>query len=196
MRRCQEGIVVAMDDTRPIRILCMEDDPGTARLFQKKLESLGYAVDVAENGQAGLAMYDAAPYDVVTVDQHMPIYDGLQVIEFLAQRDPLPPTIMITGGGDENLAVEAMKLGAGDYLVKDVNNGYLDLVPVVIEQLLEQRRLIRERQQATAAIKTQIRRLSLLNQLGQGLSETLNVEQIVRQLLHAAAEIVGADASS
>src|SRR5258708_17291255 len=103
---------------------------------------------------------------------------------------------MIPGSGDEKIAIEAMKLGAGDYLVKDVNNGYLDLVPVVIEQLLEQRRLIKERQQATAAIKIQNRRLSLLNQLGQGLSATLNVEQILRQLLPAASEIVDAVASS
>src|SRR5258708_6488092 len=103
---------------------------------------------------------------------------------------------MIPGSGDEKIAIEAMKLGAGDYLVKDVNNGYLDLVPVVIEQLLKQRRLIKERQQATAAIKIQNRRLSLLNRLGQGLSATLKVEQILRQLLPAATEIVDAEASS
>src|SRR5258708_12324844 len=103
---------------------------------------------------------------------------------------------MIPGSGDEKIAIEAMKLGAGDYLVKDVNNGYLDLVPVVIEQLLKQRRLIKERQQATAAIKVQNRRLSLLNRLGHGLSATLNVEQILPQLLPPPPQIVDPDSSS
>jgi len=58
---------------------------------------------------------------------------------------------MITGTGDERVAVEAMKLGAGDYIVKDVEEGYLKLLPSVIEKVLQQRRAVEERQHAEEA---------------------------------------------
>ena len=55
--------------TEPIRILYMEDNPGLARLFEKRLERAGYTVDVARDGEEGLAMYAAGSYDMVAVDQ-------------------------------------------------------------------------------------------------------------------------------
>lgn len=143
----------AVSEPRPIRILYMEDDPGLARLVQKRLERAGYAVALARDGEEGLSMYAAGEYDVVAVDQAMPVYDGLQVIRILASRGPLPPTIMITGAGDERVAVEAMKLGASDYIVKDVDGGYLDLLPAVIERGRQQQRLVEEKRQADEALR-------------------------------------------
>jgi diguanylate cyclase (GGDEF)-like protein/PAS domain S-box-containing protein len=137
-----------MDRSEPIRILYIEDDPGLARLVQKRLGRSGYAVDIAADGEQGIAKYEVDSYDVVFVDQTLPIYDGLQVIRILASRGPLPPMIMITGTGDEKIAVEAMKLGTSDYIVKDVEGGYLDLLPSVIEKVLQQRRAIEEKNQA------------------------------------------------
>ena len=131
----------AMTESEQIRILCMEDDLGLARLVQKRLERAGYTVDLAHDGGEGLAMYATGSYDVVAVDQAMPVHDGLEVIRTLASQGTLPPTIMITGGGSEQIAVEAMKLGARDYIVKDVEGGYLDLLPTVIEQVLQRQRL-------------------------------------------------------
>ncbi len=141
-----------------LRILYMEDDPGLAHLFQKKLERAGYAVDLACDGQEGLAMYDAGSYDVVVVDHVMPVHDGLGVIRLLADRGPLPPTIMITGLGSEQVAVEAMKLGALDYIVKDVDVGYLDLLPTVIEQALRHQCLAEEKKRAEEALRESERR--------------------------------------
>ena len=139
-----------MSKSEPIRILYMEDDPGLARLFEKRLERAGYVVDIAHDGEEGLTMYAAGSYDLVAVDQQMPVYSGLDVIRILASQGPLPPMIMVTGTGNERVAVEAMKLGVGDYVVKDLNGGYLNLLPTVIEQVLYQRRLVEEKQQAEA----------------------------------------------
>ena len=83
-----------MPDPKAIRILYMEDDPGLARLFQKKLRRAGYLVDIAQDGEEGLAMYNAGSYDIVATDQAMPIHNGLEVIRILASQGPLPPTIM------------------------------------------------------------------------------------------------------
>jgi diguanylate cyclase (GGDEF)-like protein/PAS domain S-box-containing protein len=142
-----------VDQSKPIRVLYIEDDPGLARLMQKRLGRAGYTVDIAADGQEGLTRYHADPYDVVLVDQSLPIHDGLEVIRILGSNGTLPPTIMITGTGDERVAVEAMKLGADDYIVKDVDGGYLSLLPSVIEKALQQRSAVKEKQQAEEALR-------------------------------------------
>ena len=124
-----------------VRILLMEDDAGLAHLCRKALERAGYAVDVAADGEEGLAMYDAALHDVVALDHAMPVYDGLEVIRRLSARGPLPPIVMVTGAGNERTAVEAMKLGAYDYVVKDAEAVYLDLLPAVIDQAIRRQRV-------------------------------------------------------
>src|SRR5215467_2500080 len=182
--------------SQPIRVLYMEDDTGAARLFQKKLQPLGFEVDLAENGETGLAMYDARHHDVVVVDQSMPGYDGLQVIQHLTLRSPTLPMLMVTGTGNEKVAIQALKLGAGDYIVKDVDGSYLELVPSVIEQLLEQRRLVTEKEEAVAALQAKNYVLGSLSRSGQALSAILNVDQIIMQTLTAATAITVAEGSS
>ena len=141
-------------ESGPIRILYMEDDPGAARLLQRRLQREGYVVDLAADGQQGLEMYEAGSYDVLAVDQSMPVIDGMEVIRTLAARGTLPPVIVITASGDVGPAVEAMKLGASDYIIKDVGGEYLELLPHVIEQVLSQRRLAEERERLIAEVKT------------------------------------------
>jgi PAS domain S-box-containing protein len=165
-----------MSNSKPVRILYMEDDAGEARLFQKKLERLGYLVDIASNGDEGLAMYDAATYDVVAVDQRMPVLDGLEVIHALASRRLSIPMIMVSGSGDERIAVEAMKLGASDYIVKEPTGGYLELLPAVIEQVLDRRRLTEEKQQAEQALRQSEERYRLLAEHSLDLIGLLDLE--------------------
>ena len=141
-----------MDDSL-LRILYMEDDAGLARLVQKRLKRSGYSVDVAEDGEQGVEQYLDGDYGFLIVDQNMPVYSGLKVLEVLNEAGDLPPTIMLTGAGSEETAVEAMKLGASDYVVKDTDGGFLDLLPQMIERILKQRRLIEERQRAEEALR-------------------------------------------
>jgi diguanylate cyclase (GGDEF)-like protein/PAS domain S-box-containing protein len=131
----------------PIRIIYMEDDQGLARLLKKRLERHGYLVDLATNGEEGLALLIANSYSVALVDYNMPVLSGMDVMLRIAGMDEAPPVVMLTGAGNEKIAVEAMKLGAADYLVKDVEMCYLELLPIVIEQVLQRERLIREREQ-------------------------------------------------
>ena len=148
----------------PVRVLCMEDDTGLARLLKKRLEREGYSVAIARDGGEGLSMYAAAPYDVVAVDQNMPVHDGLEVIRILASRWSLPPVIMITGAGNEKIAVEALKMGARDYIVKDVEGGYLDLLPPVIDRVVYQHRLAEEKRQADEALRQYATELKARNE--------------------------------
>jgi PAS domain S-box-containing protein len=136
-----------------IRILVLEDDLGQARLAQRTLERAGYTVKVAGDGDTGLALYATGMYHVLMVDHQMPGKGGIEVLRTLATWGTLPPTIMVTGHGDEAVAVEAMKLGAGDYLVKDVDGRYLTLLPTVVARVLHQQRLVEEKRQAEAALQ-------------------------------------------
>jgi DNA-binding response OmpR family regulator len=117
-------------------ILYIEDEKGLARILQKKLQKCGFTVDIAPNGKEGLIMLDTGRYNILIVDCNLPDF-GLDIIRSLAARESSPPSIIVIGEGNELVAVEAMKLGATDYLIKDVNRRYLELLPAVIEQALQ-----------------------------------------------------------
>ncbi len=151
-----------MDASGTVRILYMEDDLGLARLVQKRMKQSGYIVDIAPDGKTGLEMHLAGRYDVIAVDHKMPGYSGLEVIKILASRGPLPPIIMITGQGNEMIAVEAIKMGAGEYLVKDVEIRFLEALPGIIERLLERQRLIEDKMEAEKALRESEKRYRML----------------------------------
>ncbi len=142
-----------MSEVLLTRILYMEDDPGLSRLLQKSLQRRGYSVDTAADGEEGLRVLAAARYDLLLVDYNMPYCGGLDVIRALSKEGTLLPTIMVTGQGNEEIAVEALKLGASDYVVKDVDMKYLELLPVIIDRVRLQQQLLRERQQMTEAMR-------------------------------------------
>ncbi|MFK5969707.1 MAG: EAL domain-containing protein [Candidatus Marithrix sp.] len=132
------------------KILYIEDDIVTAAYVQTQLEQYGYVVDIATDGKDGLNKIGNGTYDVVAVDYHLPDMSGLQILESLANNFRIS-TIMITGAGDEQIAVEAMKLGAGDYLIKDINHNFIKLLPTIIESEIEKQQLIIAKHQAEKA---------------------------------------------
>ena len=134
-----------------LRILYMEDERGLARLLQKKMEKKGFVVDIARDGEQGVLKLETEHYDILIVDYNMPVMNGMEVIRTLASARRLPPTIMLTATGNEQVAVEALKWGAADYIVK--NPGYLELIPSVIEQILYEQTLQRQKQMAEEALR-------------------------------------------
>jgi diguanylate cyclase (GGDEF)-like protein/PAS domain S-box-containing protein len=128
-------------------VLYMEDDPGLSILLQKGLKRKGFVVDTAVNGEDGLQKVAAGRFDVLLVDYNMPFLGGLDVIRILGDQGSSIPIIMVTGEGNESLAVEALKLGAADYVVKDAEMRYLELLPAVIGQVLYKQQLIKEHRQ-------------------------------------------------
>ncbi len=132
-----------MNDFSTIRVLLMEDDPGHRRLMQKRLEEEGYVVDCASSGEEGLAMYDKGSYDILIIDQTMPPLNGIDVVRMLTSRGQLKPWIMVTGTGSEHIAVEAMKLNVSDYVIKDVDGNYIELLPFVMAQTIKRQRIVK-----------------------------------------------------
>lgn len=156
-----------MTNNDQTRILYVEDDLGLAKLFQRRLNSRGYAVDHAENGQSALEMMKEFKYDLLAVDHMMPGMTGLEFIREVSARGELPPAIMITGAGHETVAVEALKLGASDYVLKDIEGRYLELIPSVIEEALQRKRLLHEKTRADKELEQSKQRLELVLQAAQ-----------------------------
>ena len=159
-----------MCDSHPISILYMEDDRVTARVVQQCLEQSGYRVTLARNGAEGLALYAAQRFDLLIVDQSMPICSGLDVIRRLVSRGRLPPIIMVTGSGDEKTAVEALKLGAMDYVIKDAEGGHLELLPTVIENVLKS---FAERERLRS-VEREAEKYSAIQNLSAGVAHNFN----------------------
>ena len=155
------------------RILYMEDDVAQARLAKKRLEMSGYMVDIAADGPRGLAACKATDYDAVVVDQTMPGMSGLEVIRTLAAEGAMPPTIMVTGTGSEQVAVEAMKLGVLDYLAKDLEGGFVNMLPLVVDRAVEQHRLVLEKQHMARELM-QAQRMQAIGQLASGIAHEIN----------------------
>jgi PAS domain S-box-containing protein len=123
------------------QILIIEDNPEQARLMQEILHrsSQPYRVDVRHNAETGLDQLDRESYDAVLLDYHLPPKTGIEVLQIIKDHQPQLPVIMVTGQGDERIAVQAMREGAYDYIVK--TRDYLDLLPRVLGRAIQERHL-------------------------------------------------------
>jgi signal transduction histidine kinase len=119
----------------PARILVVDDDPGLVRLLKKHLDRAGYETATAGSGTEAAKWLLNHPADLLLLDLNLPDYSKEDLLHHL-QSAKTVPFIVITGQGDERVAVEMMKKGAIDYLVKDRN--FLELVPAVVSRALKQ----------------------------------------------------------
>jgi DNA-binding NtrC family response regulator len=121
-------------------VLIVDDESTLARNLATYLERQQFDVRVAETGEDGLQLLATFRPDVVLLDHNLPGISGLEVLQRLRATDSHTPVVMMTGFGGIEVAVEAMKLGAADYLTKPVSLAELKLL---IERLLNQNRLER-----------------------------------------------------
>ncbi|MEZ4330814.1 MAG: sigma-54 dependent transcriptional regulator [Myxococcota bacterium] len=99
-------------------ILVAEDEPGSAEYLRLLLEGRGHAVRLAANGIEALLALESQPFDLVITDLRMPSMDGFELLAHLAQRWPDLPAIVLTANEDVEDVVEAVRLGAVNYLLK------------------------------------------------------------------------------
>jgi len=100
-------------------ILIAEDEPSFRLAAFAFLSSQGYQVEVCDSGKAAVEALSRSHYDVVILDYRMPGMSGLNVLQWMYEQKSETPVIMLTGVGSETIAVEALKLGAYDYIPKD-----------------------------------------------------------------------------
>lgn len=113
----------------PISILLVEDDPDHRLLTERALREAGFAVRTAASGEE--ALRSSAGADLVLLDYRLPGMSGTEVLAELRSRGG-PPVVFVTGMGSEQIAVDAMRAGALDYVVK--NPGYLRALPKAVDR--------------------------------------------------------------
>jgi two-component system NtrC family response regulator len=111
----------------PLTVLLIEDDQSSRELGSFNLRRVGYDVDVAVDGAEGLKMFDPERHAVVITDIRMPGVSGMEVLTTVRERAPTTPVIVVTAYGNVELAVEAMKEGAVDFIGKPFNRDHLRL---------------------------------------------------------------------
>jgi len=119
-----------------VTILLVDDDPGLTRLIQHALKREGYAARSAGTAQEAAEWLAKNQADLLLLDLKLPDGEGSEVISAVAETGRVVPFVVITGQGDERVAVDMMKRGALDYLVKDAH--FLELLPAVVHRALAQ----------------------------------------------------------
>jgi len=157
-------------------ILVVDDSDSVAALIREALRGLVRSVSVARNGGEALERSLADPPDLVLLDHRLPDMTGVDVIRTLADQGLMVPFVTITGHGDEKVAVEMMKLGAHDYLIKDEN--FLDLLPAVVRQVLNHLQMERRLKVAEEELATEeLRYRELFDQISSGVAVMAAVDE-------------------
>jgi len=109
-----------MNVSEKVRVLIADDEESFLRVVTSVLESTNrFDVHTCDSGDEAIELLKRSPADVVVLDHKMPGKSGLNVLQWLHEQKSTIPVIVLTGHGSENIAVEAMKLGAYDYVRKD-----------------------------------------------------------------------------
>ena len=120
----------------PRRIVIVDDDPGLLRLMERRLQAEGHETECFQRGTSALEWFESEQVDLAIVDLKLPDISGDELLEVLAAKGLDVPFLVATGFGDERIAVDMMKRGARDYLMKD--GAFLDLLPQVVDHVLAQ----------------------------------------------------------
>lgn len=166
------------DDRRRVRVLVVEDDADQRFLIERRLEDVDAEIKMASSG--GEALELLADVDLVLLDYRLPDMTGLETLRAIKGSDPSPSVVMVTGMGSESVAVEAMRSGAIDYVVKD--DSYLRTLPEIIERSWRQHDLSRR--------AGRLQKLALL------VGEAEDRHTMLSEIVHGARELLGAETTA
>ena len=121
VRKQNESVTPSIEDREPYKIIVVEDDEGLNRLIRKHLEREGFRTESGLSGAEALSKISGTGDEMLLLDYMMPDMTAKEMLLNLLQNQKQIPFIIMTGHGDEKIAVDMMKLGAMDYIVKERN---------------------------------------------------------------------------
>ena len=154
--------------TRRLRVLILEDNQDDAALMEHELLQTGFAVEARRVETRDAFAAELAPdLDLILSDHDLPEFDALRALSLLKQRGLDVPFIIVSGTISEEVAVEAMKQGAADYLLKD----RLARLGPAVQHALEKKHVRDQKRQAEAALRESEERFrSIFHQAGIGVA--------------------------
>ncbi|RMD91025.1 MAG: response regulator, partial [Calditrichaeota bacterium] len=124
-----------------LKVLLVEDDQDQAELIRRSLEKFDerFNVEIIDSGESCLEKISSQKYEAIILDYQLPVYDGLEILKRIKNRGIHVPIVVVSGQGNEKVAVEALKNGAYDYIIKD--STYFSVLPKVVQQTIEKHHL-------------------------------------------------------
>jgi PAS domain S-box-containing protein len=177
--------------SNPIRVLYVDDYPLDRELVRDALEKEhgGFRVTEAASRQEFEARLAEGGYDLILSDFNILGFEGLEVIDAIWVKDPRVPVVIVTGTGSEEVAVEAMKRGAADYVIKSPR--HIRRLPYTIQAVLEKKRLEDERQRAEEALRESEERFRDLYENAPNAYFSVGVDGRIRRCNRRAGELLG-----
>jgi len=148
-------------EPHPIRVLVVDDETNFRKVLVRELERRGHQTRAAKDGGEALDLLKGNTADIVLLDLKMPGLDGIEVMRRLKERPDPPEIIVMTGFGSVPTAIEAVKLGAYDYVTKPCKIEKLDLL---VRKAFEKRRLLSENVLLRSKLQTNEEWLGLVTQ--------------------------------
>lgn len=149
-----------------LRVLLVEDDEHDRVAFRRSLKTSGITCEITECVRACEALElirgDASRYDLVVVDHHLPGLFGLDFCKTLLKEAIGLPLVMLTGSGSEAVAAEALKAGVDDYVIKDPERAYLQMLPRILSDAVSAHRERKARRDAEKSLVDSQERLSAI----------------------------------
>jgi diguanylate cyclase (GGDEF)-like protein len=186
----EQGIVSVKE-----RILITDDSLTVREKLNELLTSRNYEVEMATSGSECLAKLAEKKYDLLLLDFIMPEMNGLEVLREINSRKFDLPCIMMTGKGNEEIAVEAMKLGALDYVIKTV--GYLESFPDLVPRNLRMYRINKEKAllekklvRKNKDLESRIMQLRALNEISKHIGESLDIDKTLTVIISQIASLI------
>ncbi len=135
------------------RVLIVDDDRQVRDVLQEIFLSNGYKCQLATDGREGMEVFQATRPPLIVTDVKMPVMDGLEFLRTVRGLDPDAAVIMLTGVGDLKIAIESLKVGADDFIIKPVN---VDELLIAAERAVERRQLLIERREYQITLERRV----------------------------------------
>jgi diguanylate cyclase (GGDEF)-like protein len=171
-----------------LKLLLVEDNPDQQEMMIEAFlaNDSGIEVLVVDNGLAALEKLPQDHFDIIILDYSLPRMNGLEVLGKIREQGNATPVIMVTGQGDEKIAVESMKRGASDYIIK--NKNYLETISHVVKKTIENSQM---KQRLTEA-STRTRKLQ---EISLSVAKERKVDALTRILVEGARELIQAESA-
>ena len=163
------------------RVLIVDDESDIRVTLRAAFGSAGYECRIAGNGEEAVALYDTERAPLTITDLKMPVMDGLELLRHLRARDADAAVIMLTGAADVAVAVESLKQGASDFILKPVD---LDQILLSAERALERRDLLIEHREHQNLLECRVAEAT--RDLGAALAELQQTYQATLEALGSA----------
>ena len=172
-------------------ILVVDDNRQMADFMAGRLlRSLGYDALVAYDGKTALEILRARSLNLMLTDLQLPDITGLDLLRQLRNEGINVPAILVTAHGSEQIAVDAFRLGVQDYLIKPVD---LDSLNAAVTRALTESRLLNEKAALTNQLKEQVNWLTVLSKVGQSVTSTLELNEVLSRIVEAGVHLTRAE---